>query len=182
MNKFDTYVKQILEADMATSQSSGSSGSSGTATCGDIVRLVVKIFRDTNADTKVADAIENDILKNPNNQTILNTSPDTPQREIALKILLNNVTSKFGSGNPSDIAKIQKLGGDEPLKSGYFNKTTGLGVERGDYIKHGATEQAFRNAMFDFKQGNVFKKIGLLGKLGKNLLGATSSGSTGVFA
>ena len=175
MNKFDTYVASMLEEAVPNQQG-------GQGTSGDVVAAMIKLFKETSADTRIADAIERNILKNPKYRTALLAPPDSPKRLAMLRNMLDDATNQFNMANSGNSGNSGNVNSTSDLKPGYFNKTKGLGVERGDFIKHGPTEQAFRDTMFDWRQGNLLKKLGMAGRGIGKFISPTHKGSTGVFA
>jgi len=181
-SEFNTFVRTLLEAN-----------SGGKGTSGDIINAMVELFKKSSADTGVADALEHNILKNPRYTTILHSVPDSPDRLRQLELMINDATKSFAasahyspSRQRSNTRGTPKYKGD--LKPGYLRQTDpntgepiGLGARRGDYILHGPTEQAFRDVMFSWHQGNLLKKIGMLGKAARGFLSPKAQGSTGIF-
>lgn len=168
MNKFDEVVNCILEADASSGEQ---------ATNYNFVQALVKEMERV-GNEPLADALEKQILKNQRFQNILNVPPDSPERKSQLIDMLNAVVATL-----KDVSTDASVDDDEDLykkRPGYFG--TRIGRYRGDYIRHGALEKAFRDTMVDFNQGNLLKKVGMIGRGLKYMFAPTHSASTGIFS
>jgi len=166
MTKFDEVVNCILEADASSGEQ---------ATNYNFVQALVKEMERV-GNEPLADALEKQILKNQKFQNILNVPPDSPERKSQLIDMLNAVVATL-----KDVSMDASVD-DDPYKRrpGYFG--TRIGRYRGDYIRHGDLEKAFRDTMVDFNQGNLLKKAGMIRRGLKYMFAPTHSAGTGIFS
>ena len=172
MGKFNELITVLLEADVTQA----STKSDNIARTGrDVIDSLLDAYGGAGDDPAVDD-IENEILRNVKYQDALNLPPDSPDRQNAFNKMISHATRILQSKRKSN------------YKPGYFGKEY-LGGKRGDYVKHGELERKFRDILFNFRQGTLLKKTGMVSRgvknVGKTIGGLVlpkASGSTGVFA
>jgi hypothetical protein len=178
MNKFNTYVESLLEADTGVPDpSAGSTNTTKQPSGDDIMQLIYSAIGER--PDKIL-AIQERIQGNPELKEFLDdVSIDAPERMARLGQALGITAEVLRSkGLPVD-----NVDGDDKFEVKPSIKR--LGKQLG--TSHQADiERAFWDSMFWISQGTWLKKIQSiarpLGKTLRGLVSPTASGSTGVFA